>query len=171
MTAAPRPAPPRPREFEQRVDPRTGFPIPMNMSLGNALAQLGSGHGRAPDHQRDGPVQEGRRSFGGADARGDLSGDDLGPEWASLFHAWVEAHKFYPEEAAMNGEDGTAQVRLMIRRDGSVRQVDLTERSGSVFLDMALQSLFRDKRLPPFPPTDDRNSVTIFMTMHYVLIR
>ncbi|MBV9538569.1 MAG: energy transducer TonB, partial [Acidisphaera sp.] len=81
------------------------------------------------------------------------------------------AHKFYPEEAAMNGEDGTAQVRLMIRRDGSVRQVDLTERSGSVFLDMALQSLFRDKRLPPFPPTDDRNSVTIFMTMHYVLIR
>ncbi|HEX3347876.1 MAG TPA: TonB family protein, partial [Acetobacteraceae bacterium] len=167
-------APARPREFAapgERVDPHSGFPLPMSLAFGNALSHLGSGIGHAPDRERAGPVDPGRRSYGGADTRGDLAGDDLGPEWASLLHAWVDAHKFYPEEAAMKGEDGTAQVRVVLRRSGAVQSVDLTERSGSVFLDAALQALFRAQHLPPFPPTDPDDSATIYFTMHYILVR
>lgn len=169
----PRPPAPRaaPREFAppaSRTDPRTGFPVPMNFALGNALSNLSTGIGRGPDRQRDGQVQRGERSYG---SHGDLGGDNLGPEWASLFRSWVEEHKFYPREAAENGEDGTAQVRLVIRRDGQVELVDLLERSGSMFLDLALQSLFRSKHVPPFPPQDPKDTATIVFTMHYILVR
>ena len=143
----------------------------MSLSLGKALAQLGTGFGRAPEHQQDGQVQRGARSLGGADTSTDLSGDNLGPEWASLLRAWVDRHKYYPPEAAENGEDGTSTVRVIVRRDGEVQSVMLTSRSGSVFLDMATQGLFRQQRLPPFPASWNEPTATIYFTMHYILIR
>jgi len=102
----------------------------------------------------------------------DLHGaDQLGPDWSAELLAWVDEHKHYPEQAAANGEDGDASVEVTTDRSGKVQRVTLVGRSGSVFLDMGLESLFRYAHLPPFPYDAADNTVTFTFTMHYILIR
>jgi TonB family protein len=100
----------------------------------------------------------------------DIKGD-IGPDYRSLLHAWLERHKYYPPQAAENGEDGTASVRVIIRRDGSVSLVELAERSGSTWLDMGAQAMFRGQRLPAFPSDAMGDEKEITVTIHYILIR
>jgi len=50
-----------------------------------------------------------------------------------------------------------------------VREVELIGRSGSVWLDMALLSLFRDQRIPQVP--GGTTPIVFNFTMHYILIR
>jgi TonB family protein len=98
-----------------------------------------------------------------------VAGAQVGPDWRNELSAWVRAHAYYPEQAAMNGEDGTAKVRVVAKPDGRVTSVQLESKSGSVWLDLALQSLFRDARLPPLH--DETEPITFDFTMHYILIR
>ena len=97
-----------------------------------------------------------------------VSGAEVGPDWRNLLSKWVHDHAYYPEQAAMNGEDGTAMVRVAANPDGHVTSVELRMRSGSVWLDMALQSLFRDAHLPPL---HEDEPIVFDFTMHYILIR
>jgi protein TonB len=97
--------------------------------------------------------------------------ESLGPDWMNEFSAWVEEHKRYPEQAAMNDEDGTNMVQIRIHRDGRVEAVSLEQRSGSSWLDMGTVSLFRDRRLPPFPPDAKDDDLTIEFTMQYIIVR
>ena len=83
-------------------------------------------------------------------------------------HAWVRAHAYYPEQAAMNGEDGSVMVQVSANPDGRVTSVELERRSGSQWLDMALMALFRDAQLPPL---HENEPITFNFTMHYILIR
>ena len=101
----------------------------------------------------------------------DLSGDNLGPGWERAFRDWVNRHKFYPEEAAEAGEEGTAAVKVVLGRDGRVKSVDLIDRSGSQWLDLALQALFRSQHVPALPDTFSPGDATINVVMHYILIR
>lgn len=68
----------------------------------------------------------------------------------------------------MNGEDGTAMVRVEANPDGRVTAVELRGKSGSQWLDMALLSMFRDAHLPPL---HENEPITFDFTMHYILIR
>ncbi len=97
--------------------------------------------------------------------------EKLGTDWRNALSAWVEAHKYYPQQAIINGEDGSPQVEVTVRRDGKVLSVDLENRSGSQWLDIALQALFRGAHLPPFPDTSKEDRLTFHFTMHYILIR
>jgi protein TonB len=98
-----------------------------------------------------------------------VAGAHVGPDWRNELSAWVNAHAYYPEQAAMNGEDGTAMVRVVANPNGQVTSVELESRSGSQWLDLALQALFRDARLPPLH--DENEPITFDFTMHYILIR
>lgn len=98
-----------------------------------------------------------------------VAGAHVGPDWRNELSAWVRAHAYYPEQAARNGEDGTAVVRVVANPDGRVTSVQLQSKSGSVWLDLALQSLFRDARLPPLH--DETEPITFDFAMHYILIR
>jgi protein TonB len=98
-----------------------------------------------------------------------VAGAHVGPDWRNELSAWVHAHAYYPEQAAMNGEDGTAMVRVVANPNGQVTSVELESRSGSQWLDLALQALFRDARLPPLH--DENEPITFDFTMHYILIR
>jgi periplasmic protein TonB len=69
----------------------------------------------------------------------------------------------------MNGEDGNTTVEVVANPDGRVTSVRLVSKSGSVWLDLALQALFRDHRLPPLH--DENEPITFNFTMHYILIR
>jgi TonB family protein len=83
---------------------------------------------------------------------------------------YVETHKFYPEQAGRNGEQGTVVVRALIARDGTVKDVHLEETSESRMLDVALISMFRGKHLPPFPEDmkEKEREFTISMTYEIV---
>jgi TonB family protein len=94
-----------------------------------------------------------------------------GTDWSNELSDWIESHKYYPEQAAMNGEEGTAEVRVTIDRYGHVKTVELVSRSGSIWLDMASQALFRDRTVPPLPPDSPLQTVTFDLTTHYILIR
>ncbi len=98
-----------------------------------------------------------------------VAGAHVGPDWRNELSAWVRAHAYYPEQAAMNGEDGNAMVRVVANPDGRVTSVQLESKSGSVWLDMALLALFRDAHLPPLH--GENEPITFDFTMHYILIR
>lgn len=157
----PRPAPARP--LPQRPAP---FPAPMNFSFGGPLSHPA----------RPAPRSHNTLDFSLAPRSGPMdntpfarvSGAQVGPDWRNLLAKWVRDHAYYPEQAAMNGEDGTAMVRVAANPDGHVTSVELRMRSGSMWLDMALQSLFRDAHLPPL---HEDEPITFDFTMHYILIR
>jgi TonB family protein len=91
-------------------------------------------------------------------------------EYLDALSDYVESHKFYPEDAAQNGEQGTAVIKATIARDGTVKDVKLVESSGSQTLDWAWLGLFRGKRLPPFPDNMNDKQLELTMSMDYELI-
>lgn len=113
-----------------------------------------------------GPAQQGATDLSPL-AR--VAGVNSGADWRSLLSAWVRAHAYYPQQAAMMGEDGTATVEVAANPDGRVTSVRLIAKSGSKWLDIALEALFRDARLPPL--IDENEPIIFEFTMHYILIR
>ncbi|HEX4171392.1 MAG TPA: energy transducer TonB [Acetobacteraceae bacterium] len=97
-----------------------------------------------------------------------VAGARVGPDWRNELSAWVRAHAYYPEQAAMNGEDGDVMVQVVAQPNGHVTSVEMLQRSGSRWLDMALTALFRDADLPPLHADE---GITFNFTMHYILIR
>jgi outer membrane biosynthesis protein TonB len=55
--------------------------------------------------------------------------------------------------------------------DGRVTSVELEHGSGSPWLDLALEGLFRGAKLPPLPKSAGDQPVPFHFTMHYILIR
>ncbi len=98
-----------------------------------------------------------------------LAGVHVGPDWRNELSAWVRSHAYYPEQAAMNDEDGDVTVQVVANPNGHVTSVQMKSRSGSQWLDMALLGLFRDANLPPLH--DETEPITFNFTMHYILIR
>lgn len=92
-------------------------------------------------------------------------------DWGRELIAWVRARAYYPRQAAENGEDGNSVVEVTIDRYGKVRGLSLVGRSGSMWLDLALQSIFRDATVPAFTPDMTDPTITLDFTMHYILIR
>ncbi len=159
--------PPTPQAPPSRPAPRQptrpgSFPAPLATTF--AFSSPGSLRRQASNaSSRQGP---------NASTRSDIKGaDNLGPDWSNMLSAWVEQHKYYPEPALANGEDGSPTVSVTVQRDGRVTAVSLDERSGSVFLDTGLTALFRYARLPPFPPDAPDAEITFHFTMHYILRR
>ncbi len=113
-------------------------------------------------------AQQGRQRDTPFDLRG---AERLGPDWSDEFMAWVDEHKRYPEQAIVNGEDGDAAVQMTVDRYGRVTGVRVVQRSGSTWLDAGLSAMFRDARLPPFPPGNSPEDLSITFTMHYILER
>ena len=94
----------------------------------------------------------------------------VGQGWESAFSAWVERHKYYPRAAGEMGQQGDVTVHLVVGRNGHVRLLRLLKSSGAPLLDMAWFGLFRDARLPPFPPGTKASSISIDATMHFFII-
>jgi TonB family protein len=171
----PRPPPtPRPAQPQQPAAPSRpdAFPTPMNFSFNPSAAPSPSRTSpRAPSR---GPTT---LDFSLAPREGAtdnspfarIAGAHVGPDWRNELAAWVRAHAYYPEQAAMNGEDGDVMVEVTANPDGRVTSVQLQQKSGSRWLDLALQSMFRDARLPPLH--DEVDPITFSFLMHYILIR
>ena len=98
-----------------------------------------------------------------------VAGAHVGPDWRNELSAWVRSHAYYPEQAAMNEEDGDVTVQVVANPNGRVTSVEMKSRSGSQWLDLALLGLFRGANLPPLH--DETEPITFNFTMHYILIR
>ncbi len=96
---------------------------------------------------------------------------EVGPDWRNALAAWVDEHSYYPSQAARMGQQGTARVLVTALPDGRVLSVELEKQSGSQWLDLALEGLFRGARLPPMPKGVGTEPVPFHFTMHYIIIR
>lgn len=172
----PRPVLPTPRPEQRPTAPprperQPAFPAPMNFSF-NAAPALTRPQPRTSSRGAPATMDFSLAPRVGATDNTPFSlvaGAHVGPDWRNQLSSWVRAHAYYPPQAVMNGEDGTAMVQVVANPDGRVTSVELESKSGSMWLDLALQALFRDAHLPPLQ--GETEPITFDFTMHYILIR
>ena len=80
---------------------------------------------------------------------------------------WWDVHSFYPKGASESNEGGNVRVRMAIASDGLVTSIDVVQGSGSSVLDAAALAVFRNARLPPFPPGTPPQPADVTVTLHY----
>ncbi len=90
-------------------------------------------------------------------------------DWLRAIAAWLAAHRTYPQQARREGEQGTVVLRLVIARDGTVRDATLLEGSGHADLDLASLAAVRAARLPPAPTADAPAELTLRVPIRYAL--
>ncbi len=94
---------------------------------------------------------------------------DIGDDWKAELDRWVNAHKYYPQAAIEQNQQGSVAIEFTVDRQGNVTDVKLLSSAGSPFLDQAWFGLFQQSQLPPFPPGTKANTVTVDATMHFEL--
>ncbi len=172
--ALPRPSLPRPRP-RAKAHAASPFSSPMAFSFGPQSGPPPGHSGRGginmgfsvPAPTREGPTGA---SSGGLDVR-QTAGPALGRDWFGQLDAWWRQHRFYPNEAAERGEDGTVSLQIVVDPYGKVQAVAVQTRSGSMWLDSGALSIFRNAKLPPFPPGAEGGNATIDLNINYILVR
>ncbi len=176
LPAPPPPLPPpaKPRPRPAPLPPRQALGTlgaPMDLNFGQASSRApaprGSAGSRAIDFSLGTPKAGPNRSEAFFDARA----ANVGADWAQGLAEYWRRHRFYPQQAVENGEDGTVQVTLVVNRLGRVQSVEVKSRSGSPWLDMAAMSVWRNAQLAPLPAENPNPTITIPLTINYILLR
>ena len=95
---------------------------------------------------------------------------DIGADWDAELDKWVNDHKYYPQAAAEQNQQGTVEIEFTVDRKGNVTGLHMLNGSGSPFLDQAWLGLFANgAQLPPFPPGTTADHTTVDATMQYIL--
>lgn len=95
---------------------------------------------------------------------------NIGADWEAALTRWVNDHKYYPQAAVEQEQQGNVRIEFTVDRKGNVTGLRLLGSSGSPFLDQAWLGLFAQNQLPPFPPGTKSDHVTVDATMHFELI-
>ena len=156
----------------QRPRYADGFSPPIDLSFGKGASP-------ASPRQHTGPASRAVDLSPGAPKAGpdraeaffDARARRVGADWASGLQTYWVAHRYYPRQAAENGEDGTVKVELVVNRSGKVESVEVIGKSGSPWLDMAALSTWRGAQLAPFPAENPDLRTTMSLTINYILIR
>lgn len=147
---APIPVPPPPRPAAQAHPP----PAPPSRAAARpAAARVPVNPAGVPAHATDGQNAPSRASNGAA--------------WTGKLKQWWDQHSFYPKEASQANEGGNVKVHIVIAADGQVTLIDVVQGSGSSVLDAAAVAVFRNARLPPFPPGTPAQPADVVVTLHY----
>ncbi|MDR3522672.1 MAG: energy transducer TonB [Acetobacteraceae bacterium] len=100
-----------------------------------------------------------------------VTGAQLGSDWMRQLRLyWIE-HRRYPQEAVINGDEGTVVVRFDVDRLGHVSHYEQLQTSGSRPLDLVTRATFANAQLPPFPYNTPENTATLTLSVTYSLIR
>jgi protein TonB len=149
------------------AEPQSSFPAPMDFSFGPPKTATGAATPGKPllslGLPRRGPDDSTPFSME-TDA-------EVGPDWRNALSEWVEEHSYYPQQAAALGQQGSTQVLVTTMPNGRVVSVELEHGSGSPWLDLALEGLFRGAKLPPMPKSVGDQPVPFHFTMHYIIVR
>jgi periplasmic protein TonB len=82
----------------------------------------------------------------------------------------IEDKWVYPEEAARKGQSGRGELRFVLRKDGSVRTVEIVSSSGIRILDSYIQNAIRMAQpFPPIPASVGDDVIPISINFTYVL--
>ena len=103
----------------------------------------------------------------GQDAAAHTSAVSNGAAWMGKLKQWWDQHSFYPNEASQTNKGGDVRVHILIAPDGQVTSIDMVQGSGSSVLDAAALAVFRNARLPPFPPGTPAQPADLVVTLHY----
>ena len=172
LPVPPPPAPPRPRPPAPPRPTLGTLAAPMDLNFGQASSRApapprGSVASRAIDFSLGAPKAGPNRS----EAFFDIRAANIGADWAQGLMAYWMRHRYYPSQAAEAGEDGTVKVQLVVNRLGKVVSVEVLDRSGSPWLDMAAVGTWRNAQLAPLPAENSDPTITIPLTINYILIR
>lgn len=84
--------------------------------------------------------------------------------------ALIEAHKKYPVAARKLGREGRCERRLVLARDGSLKQVETVSSCGHPFLDAAATRAITDvSKFPPLPDEFGAGQESFTVTMSFSL--
>ena len=178
LPPVPRVPPPRPRPTPPRTAPPSGLGSlsnPMDLNFGPAPSRLaaprqGAPRGSVASRSLDLTPGTARASISRSDAFFDARAAALGADWMAGVHQYWLTHRYYPRQALETGTDGTVAIDLTVNRYGRVIGVQVKDRSGSPFLDMAAVGTFRNAQLPPLPPEIGEQQ-TVTLTISYILLR
>jgi TonB family protein len=82
----------------------------------------------------------------------------------------IEDKWVYPDEAARNGQSGRGELRFVLRKDGTVRTVEIVTSSGVRILDSYIQNAIRMAQpFPPIPVSVGDDVIPISINFTYVL--
>ncbi len=140
--------------------------VPFDLSPRAERPLASSSNGRSLDLSAGPIVTNGQLHDSVVHVRGSHGAAD----WGEELREFVEQHKYYPQAAADNGEQGSAVLRVTVGRDGTVRKLVLVSSSGSHLLDAAWMAVFRDNRLPPFNDDMTGDQITFNYELDYNLI-
>ena len=93
-----------------------------------------------------GLAQSGRAQFGVPGA----TGAEFGANYEQLIVSWLAKYKRYPERARKKNISGEGLLRIVIERNGELREAEITRSTTSDILDKELEKLA--SRASPFPP-------------------
>jgi TonB family protein len=95
------------------------------------------------------------------------------PRYASYFAELkrrIEEKWVYPQEAARQGQSGQGDLRFVLRKDGSVRTVEIINSSGVMVLDRYIENAIRlASPFPPIPVSVGEDVIPISINFTYVL--
>jgi len=171
---AARPASPRPRT----APPPGSFSNPMDLSFNQvprqgerqAAPRTGARPGSAASRSMDLSLGAPRPGPNRSEAFFDARARNLGADWMQGVQQFWLRHRYYPEQAAKDGEDGSVDLELTVNRTGRVQSAVLKSRSGSTWIDMAAVGTFRGAQLPPLPQ-EVGDPYTVTITINYILLR
>jgi protein TonB len=90
--------------------------------------------------------------------------------WLATVAAKVKAVQRYPARARARSEQGTATVKFLLSRNGSVLSRSIVRSSGHAELDQeALAMIVRAAPLPPFPPGKTEETIELKLPINFVL--
>jgi len=100
-----------------------------------------------------------------------VTGAQVGSDWMRQLRLfWIE-HRRYPQEAVINGDEGTVVIRFDVDRLGHVSNYEQLQSSGSRPLDLVTRATFANAKLAPFPYNTPENTATLIIRVTYGLIR
>jgi TonB family protein len=95
------------------------------------------------------------------------------PRYAAYFAELkrrIEDKWTYPTEASRRGQSGQGELRFVLRKDGTVRTVEIVHSSGVRILDSYIENAVRlAQPFPPIPASVGEDVIPISINFTYVL--
>ena len=106
-----------------------------------------------------------------AQARPDMvSTESALQKFAAVVREKIESKKRYPLAAQTSGIEGRARVKVVILKDGKLKNVEIMESSGYEILDRAaLQSVQDAAPFPPIPEAVKRDTIQMSIRLNFKL--
>ena len=89
--------------------------------------------------------------------------------YISLIIQEIERKKFYPPLARRLGIEGKVVVRIVVDREGKLKEVSVAKSSGNKILDRAALKLIKKCDFPPLPPEYQKEVFDVEVPIRYEL--